>query len=184
MLQFPYPKLQHAVRKARDGLDRLTILPAGCRMRFPFTIRRDVEMLDKFLFEQTNLTLVQKGLDTYALRQKATAHNIANANTHGFRRMEVKFEEELRKALNYDRGLKGYKTEEGHFKIGAGKLEEVEPQPYMPEDGDLHSGVNNVDVDEEMVRLAKAQLSFDFASRMAKNTFTKLRSSIRGEMTS
>jgi len=61
-------------------------------------------MLNKFLFEQTNLPLLHKGLDTYALRQKASAHNIANVNTHGFKRMEVQFEDELRMALDYERG--------------------------------------------------------------------------------
>lgn len=139
-------------------------------------------MLNKFLFEQTNLPLLHKGLDTYSMRQKASAHNIANVNTHGFRRMEVQFEDELRKALEYDRGLKGYRTDDGHFKIGAGNVAEVEPKPYMPDDADLHSGVNNVDIDEEMVRLAKAQLSFDFAAKMAHRTYAGLRSSIRGEM--
>ncbi len=141
-------------------------------------------MLNKFMFEQTNLPLLNKGLDTYALRQKASAHNIANSNTHGYRRMEVKFEDELRKALKIDKGVTGQITNPGHFKIGADTVEKVEPEPYMPDDPDLHSGVNNVDVEEEMVRLAKAQLSFDFASRMTKNTFTSLRSSIRGEVSS
>ena len=141
-------------------------------------------MLNNFLFEQTNLPLLHKGLDTYALRQQATAHNIANANTHGFRRMEVKFEDELRKALELDKGVTGQMTDEQHFKIGAGTLDQVEPVAYMPKDDGLHSGVNNVDIDEEMVRLAQAQLSFDFASRMTNRTFSGLRSAIRGEVSS
>ena len=141
-------------------------------------------MLNEFMFEQTKLPLLQKGLDTYALRQKASAHNIANVNTHGFQRMEVQFEDELRKALKLDRGVTGSRTNEKHLKIGAGRLNEVEPLPYMPDDPVLHSGINNVDIDNEMVRLAKAQLSFDFASKMSKRTFSGLRSSIRGEVSS
>ncbi len=141
-------------------------------------------MLNNFLFEQTNLPLLQKGLDTYALRQQATAHNIANVNTHGFRRMEVKFEDELRKALKIENGITGRMTDDQHFKIGAGTLDQLEPVAYLPADDDLHSGVNNVDIDEEMVRLAQAQLSFDFASRMTNRTFTGLRSAIRGTVSS
>jgi flagellar basal-body rod protein FlgB len=141
-------------------------------------------MLNNFLFEQTKLPLLSKGLDTYALRQKASAHNIANVNTHGFKRMEVQFEDELRKALKLDKGVIGSKTHENHLKIGAGRLEEVEPVPYMPDDPVLHSGINNVDIDNEMVRLAKAQLCFDFAARMTNKTFSGLRSSIRGEVSS
>ncbi len=141
-------------------------------------------MLNNFLFEQTNLPLLHKGLDTYALRQQATAHNIANVNTHGFRRMEVKFEDELRSALELEKGIKGRMTDDQHFKIGAGALDQLEPVVYMPADQDLHSGVNNVDIDVEMVRLAQAQLSFDFASRMANRTFSGLRSAIRGDVSS
>ncbi len=141
-------------------------------------------MLNNFLFEQTNLPLLYKSLDTYSLRQKASAHNIANINTHGYRRMEVKFEDELRKALKIDSGLTGKITDPGHFKIGADRVKDIEPVPYMPRDQELHSGVNNVDIDIEMVRLAKAQLSFDFAARMTNRTFRGLRSSIRGEVSS
>lgn len=146
--------------------------------------REAYPMLNNFLFEQTNLPLLHKGLDTYALRQQATAHNIANANTHGFRRMEVKFEDELRMALKLEKGVSGQMTDEQHFKIGAGTLDQVEPVAYMPDDDALHSGVNNVDIDEEMVRLAQAQLSFDFASRMTNRTFSGLRSAIRGTVSS
>ncbi|MBW7995062.1 MAG: flagellar basal body rod protein FlgB [Candidatus Glassbacteria bacterium] len=141
-------------------------------------------MLNKFLFEQTNLPLLHKGLDTYALRQQASAHNIANVNTHGFRRMEVKFEEELRKALKIENGINAKMTDRNHFKIGAGTLDQVEPVVYMPTDDELHSGINNVDIDVEMVRLAKAQLSFDFAARMSNRTFSGLRSAIRGDVSS
>lgn len=141
-------------------------------------------MLNKFLFQQTNLPLLHKGLDTYALRQQATSHNIANANTHGFERMEVKFEDELRQALKYERGVDVPETDAKHFEIGTDRLADVEPKVYRPDDPVLHSGVNNVDIDEEMVRLAKAQLSFQFASRMSNRTFSGLRSSIRGEVTS
>ena len=98
--------------------------------------------------------------------------------------MEVNFESELRKALKKDPGISGEKTNPAHFKIGANRVEDLEPVAYMPQDAELHSGVNNVDIDEEMVRLAKAQLSFDFASRMANRTFRGLRSSIRGEVSS
>ena len=38
-------------------------------------------MLNKFIFEQTNLPLLQKGLYTYTVRQKASVYNIANAET-------------------------------------------------------------------------------------------------------
>ena len=138
-------------------------------------------MLNKFMFDQTKLGLIHKSLDAYALRQQAAAHNIANANTNGLRRQEVTFEKELRQALKYEDGLSSPKTSEGHFQIGYDKLNDVQAESYFPDDKNLHSGVNNIDIDEEMVRLAKAQLSFDFSSRFARRTFSGLRTAIKGE---
>jgi flagellar basal-body rod protein FlgB len=138
-------------------------------------------MLNKFMYDQTKLGLIHKSLDTYALRQQTAAHNIANANTHGFKRQEVTFENELRQALKYENGVASPQTSEGHFQIGYDQLNDVKAQAYFPDDDNLHSGVNNIDIDEEMVRLAKAQLSFDFSSRFARRTFSSLRTAIKGE---
>jgi len=43
--------------------------------------------------------LLEAGLRAEALRQKAVANNIANLQTPGYRRMDVKFEQLLAKAL-------------------------------------------------------------------------------------
>ena len=43
--------------------------------------------------------IVQSALDAVMLRQKLIAHNIANAETPGYKRLDLIFEDELRKAM-------------------------------------------------------------------------------------
>lgn len=57
------------------------------------------------LIESTTVALVSLALDGSTLRHQAIAHNIANANTPGFRPVAVSFEDKLaeaREALSRD----------------------------------------------------------------------------------
>jgi flagellar basal-body rod protein FlgB len=105
------------------------------------------------------------------------ANNIANVNTPGFARVEVKFEEEMRRALDRTR-LQGTRTNNGHMKIGRLNLDEVGPTAYRPYDPTLPSGVNNVDIDTEMAKLAETQIAFNYLQKFHQGMFNKLNSAI------
>jgi flagellar basal-body rod protein FlgB len=49
--------------------------------------------------EAVNSVLILKALDGLSLRSVVTAHNIANANSPGYRPLKVSFEEALKTAL-------------------------------------------------------------------------------------
>ena len=140
-------------------------------------------MLRAILFGKTKLPLLKKALDAYSLRQKAIASNIANVSTIGYRRLEVKFEEELRQALR-DNSIRGYRTNEKHFLIGKPLVNEVKPkvvEESSPLNSDpLASGVNNVDIDYEMAELAKNQIRYKLASKLMAETFRLIQKSITG----
>jgi flagellar basal-body rod protein FlgB len=57
--------------------------------------------------------LLKSVMDAAALRQRVFAHNLANLNTPGFRRMEVRFEEELRRSLESGGAPKAPRMVEG-----------------------------------------------------------------------
>ena len=134
----------------------------------------------KFIFGKTNIPLLSKALTAYSMRQKSIADNIANVDTPGFRRSEVTFEEDLKKALE-KRGVKGYITKEKHIPIGRREIEKVKPKYIVPKDESLASGMNNVNIDKEMAELAKNQIRYNGASILIGNIFSRLRSAIRGE---
>ncbi len=76
------------------------------------------------------------------------------------------------------------RTNEKHIRIGAKDLNEVEPEivrensPYNSDS--LASGVNDVDIDYEMVELAKNQIRYKLAARLMAESFRGIQKSIKG----
>jgi len=134
----------------------------------------------QFILKNTNIPLLHKSLDAYTLRQRAIAGNIANVSTPGYRRREVSFEEDLKKALD-KRSIKGMTTNKMHIPLGRKPIEKIHPEIIIPDDKSLASGLNNVNIDKEMAEQAKNSIRFSYSSRLTNMAFTKLRSSIRGE---
>ena len=126
------------------------------------------------------MPLLHKAMDAYTLRQRSIASNIANVSTPGYKRTEVSFEEDLKKALD-NHGVKGKTAHEKHIPLGRPPIEKLKPEIFVPDDGSLASGLNNVNIEQEMANQAKNSLNFSFSSRLANIDFTYLRSSIRGE---
>lgn len=137
-------------------------------------------MLDELLYRDTSLPVLEKAMDAYVLRHKAIASNIANINTEGYRRKEVKFEEELQCALDKER-IRGTKTDPAHMDLGRPEIAEVKANAFVPDDPTTPSGVNNVDIDDEMVQLTNNQLRFYYASKLSSMNFNTLRAAIKGK---
>ena len=137
-------------------------------------------MLNRILFDKGTAPALLRSLDASMLRSRTIANNIANVNTPGYRRVEVSFEDELRRALDKTR-LKGKRTDDKHFDIGRKNLANVRPHAYRPNDPTLASGVNNVDIDMEMAKLAENQLMFNYGIRFLRGGYRKLDAAIQGK---
>jgi len=137
-------------------------------------------MLGQLIFNKTNGPVLQKTMDASMLRARAIANNVANVNTPGFERVEVTFENELRRALDRTR-LKGARTDQKHLDIGRKDIGNVNAAAYKPADFTLPSGVNNVDIDMEMAKMAENQIQFNFASTALRGVFRKINSAIQAK---
>jgi flagellar basal-body rod protein FlgB len=84
--------------------------------------------------------LLEAGLRAEALRQKAVANNVANLQTPGYRRMDVRFEQLLAKAL-----------ESGN----EADAEEIEPEIYQPKNTAVNPNGNDVNLEAETGELIK-----------------------------
>lgn len=138
------------------------------------------------LFSSTNIPLLGKALDAYALRQKVSASNIANITTAGYKNQSVSFEEELAKAATGS-SIRGAQTNGRHMAVGAASdVQDISPnvhetaQDQPPGYDALASGFNDVDIDAEMATLAKNQIRFKFGSRLMGETFKGIQKAIRG----
>jgi flagellar basal-body rod protein FlgB len=98
--------------------------------------------------------------------------------TPGYRRVEVSFEGELKKALDTTR-LQGMKTDGDHLQLGRKDISRVKPRAYRPNDPTLPSGVNNVDIDMEMSKLAENQLMYNLGLKFVRGHYAKMNAAVQ-----
>jgi len=121
--------------------------------------------------------VLEKALDASWLRNEVIAHNIANADTPGYKKYRVEFEEELKSALEAST-LKGKKTRPKHLDIGASSIDEVRPRVVRTDGTQMREDGNNVDMDEEMTSLAKNAIMYNALVQKISGEFRKLKTVI------
>ncbi len=136
-------------------------------------------MIDNLL-STNNMGLMQKALGAATIRNDVIANNLANVDTPGFKRSQVLFEDELKKALANDGGIPGYVTNPNHIPIGAKSATEVTPQVVQDVTTSMKNDGNNVDVDKESADLAKNIIMYNFLIDGIDGEFKKLKSAIVG----
>ncbi len=83
-----------------------------------------------------NVVLLSKLLDLTTSKNKVIANNIANTNTPGFKKSEVSFQKELRKAVESK---------------NINKVKDIQESITMSKDKSTRKDGNNVDLDKELV---------------------------------
>jgi flagellar basal-body rod protein FlgB len=120
------------------------------------------------LFKKTNLPSLVRHLDLSSLNRKVLHHNIANVNTPGYLRREMVFSDTLSDSM---KRLRVENTQRGHIRpSGTDSVQIVESQ-----DKTIKNGINNVDVDQEMVEIAKNQMESMFSITMLIRLFKSLK---------
>ncbi|MBK7702046.1 MAG: flagellar basal body rod protein FlgB [bacterium] len=136
-------------------------------------------MMATTIFDRAHLGDLKKALTVYSRRQRVVSENIANVETQGYRAQEYRFEDLLRKAEG--RALAGSRTHDAHLPVGRRSLEDTEGE-VAEQNGDYDNGINDVDVDREMTRLATTDLSYRLATRVLSMRYTQLREAIGGRV--
>jgi flagellar basal-body rod protein FlgB len=140
-------------------------------------------VVQKFLIDQyTPTAVLKKTLDAQATRQRAHAQNIANAETPGYRRVAVDFESELQSVLGENNVGAMKRTDSRHMNTGgSGTLEDLAPKIRVEQPDSESSGVNSVDMDQEMSEMAETQIRYLTALELLKRRYTSLKSAIKGQ---
>ncbi|WP_252227785.1 flagellar basal body rod protein FlgB [Caldicoprobacter algeriensis] len=118
--------------------------------------------------------VLEKALDASWLRNEVIVHNIANADTPGYKKYRVEFEEELKSALEAST-LKGKRTRPKHLDIGVSSIDQVRPQVVRTDGTQMREDGNNVDMDEEMTSLAKNVIMYNALVQKISGEFRKLK---------
>ena len=106
---------------------------------------------------------LEAGLRAENLRQKAIATNIANLQTPGYRKIDVKFEQLLAKALGSN---------------GAADLDDVIPQIYRPRQTPVKSNGNDVSLETEVGEMIKNSLRHKLFVRLLHKKYEAMQAAI------
>ena len=113
-----------------------------------------------------------------AVRQRAIANNVANVDTPGFKRGEVQFERQLQSALTRRQSVSLVATDPRHFADVRDDGLAVAPELISTADSTLRNDGNNVDIDQEMIKLADTSIRYNAVSQLVAGRFSLLRSII------
>lgn len=119
------------------------------------------------IFQSSNYQLARKLLDASVLRQNAIASNIANAETPGYRRLDI--------APDFAAQLKSRLAEGGRdFASVNPKLAEDAQARAVRPDG------NSVEVERELLEMNRNTVEYEFLTDVVSKNIKQLRLAITG----
>ncbi len=125
-----------------------------------------------------NLDILQRTMDVSMIRQDVIANNIANADTPNFKRSDVNFEAELKRALDSESAperLPAALTNERHIPFHRARdYRDVRPRRVLDYLSTSDNNGNNVDTEQESMILLQNQLRYDLLARSVANQFSRL----------
>lgn len=108
----------------------------------------------------TNIVdLLEAGIKAGHLRHNTFASNVANLETPGYRRIDVKFEELLAKALDSP---------------GAVNLAEIEPQIHRPKQTPVKANGNDVSLEIEIGNMVKNSLRYKAYVKLLNKKYSQI----------
>lgn len=121
----------------------------------------------------SNFTTLKTAMDVQMKRQELHAQNIANAETPGYKRKYVAFEEYFQESKMK---LKLNQTNEKHFP----KLTKtITAKEITQKNTNLTNDKNNVDIDMEMTEMVKDALRYQTLSRLMSANIDRYNTVIR-----
>ena len=120
------------------------------------------------------INVLDKAADASWLRNQAIANNIANVDTPGYKREDITFEKELKKALKHS----SYDTMDA--KVKNLRTDQLQARTYKDYNSlSYRLDKNNVDIDTENEMLAKNQLVYEGLMNGISSEFNNLRTAMK-----
>lgn len=115
------------------------------------------------------------------MRSKAIAGNLANTNTPGYKRKIVSFEEQLKQVQGQLRlgDIPLATTDSKHFGNEVNSIQDLQPRIEI-DPSSIFVDQNNIDIDKEMLDLAKTGLSYKALTSITKKYFEQMKGIVRG----
>ncbi len=108
--------------------------------------------------------LLETGMKVEGLRQQAIAGNVANIQTNGYRRTDVKFEELLAKAIDAHKPL---------------EPSAIEPTFYRPQTTPINEHGSDVSLDSEVGEMVKNGIRHKAYTMLLKKRYQMMDAALR-----
>ena len=124
-------------------------------------------------------TVLLDAMKTAELNHTILANNIANVDTPGYKRIEVTFEEDLKKAV---RDLKPFPRQGNEVDTypRLSRIENFSPRARMDDSLPARADESNVSIDREMADLSKNRGKILALTELLSRSYSDLKAAIRG----
>ena len=128
--------------------------------------------------------IMHRALDVTTVRRQVIANNLTNADTPGFKRSNVNFESELKRALDSGKNrpaLELTMTHEKHIPNWKDRdYRDVQIRRVLDYTSTYNNNGNNVDPEQEMMLALRNQMSYTLFAQAAAFEFGQVNQVLRG----
>jgi len=132
---------------------------------------------------QKSIDLIHRGMSASLVRREVIANNMANANVPNFKRSDVNFESELKRALDSNRNrpaLELDRTHSAHFSnFRERDYRDVQVRRVLDFTSTYSNNGNNVDPEHEFMLALQNQMSYIMLANSASFEFGMVNAALR-----
>ncbi|MBN2735455.1 MAG: flagellar basal body rod protein FlgB [Spirochaetales bacterium] len=124
-----------------------------------------------------NMDILKRSMDVSLLRRDVIANNIANAETPNFKRTDVTFESQLKRALDSEKkqSFPNFMTDKRHIAFDAPMdYRDVKANRVLDYLTQSKNNGNNVDVEVEMMSALENQLLYQTMVQVVQSEFSRI----------
>ena len=131
-----------------------------------------------------SVDLLSRAMDVNSLRYQVSANNIANAEVPNYKRQEVNFESELKRAFESEKDTEHRfqltRTDERHIQLDEPyDWRTVEPRRVTDWATTANANGNNVDPEVEAMNIMKIQLSYRLLAQLENFEFSQVKTAMK-----
>ena len=153
---------------------------------FVFNLDFQAKYADKYSMNSftRSVDLLQRAMDVNTLRYQVSANNIAMAGVPNYKRQEVNFESELKRALDSEKdtgkSLQLTTTDERHIQLEQPyDYKSVEPRRVTDWTSTEKANGNNVNAETEAMNVMKIQLNYRMLAQLESFQFNQIKTAIK-----
>ncbi len=124
--------------------------------------------------------LLHRALDVSSIRYEVTAHNLANSEVPNYKRTDVNFESELKRALESEelasKTISLTTSDSRHIKNDTFiDYTTVEPRRVTDYLSTVKANGNNVDAEQEAMNVLKTQMNYQLLTQLQNFQFAQMK---------